>query len=72
MAALRGVIQGERGSASRLAHHHLHVDADTWKTFVDVELMKNGEGRICVQRGGKKVCYDINPEDKVLKVKRVG
>lgn len=50
MAALRGTIISDRSEATRLSHKTLRVKADTWRTFVAVELRADGSGKVTFRR----------------------
>ena len=54
MANLRGRIFAQDSSrnkiVSRLASQHITVKADTWRTFVTVNLSRDGSGEIIVSR----------------------
>lgn len=55
MAALRGTIESDRSTVTRLSHKHLSVKADTWRTFARVELDKDGHGYLIVKRDGETI-----------------
>lgn len=61
MAALRGTIRGDRTRANsdarstRLADRTLAVHADTWRTFAETDLDKDGSGRFELRQNDRQV-----------------
>lgn len=61
MAALRGTIRGDRqrsnsdARSTRLADRTISVHADTWRTFSEIELEKDGSGIVTVRQDGREI-----------------
>lgn len=63
MAALRGTIRGDRvrsnstARSTRLADRSINVHADTWNTFSEIELEKDGSGWVSVRQNGRTILH---------------
>lgn len=61
MAALRGTIRGDRqrhnsdARSTRLSDRVINVHADTWRTFTEIELNKDGSGSVRVMQNGRTI-----------------
>lgn len=54
MAKFRGTVSGERGTASRLAHHRLTTNANGWDVGVRVTGYEDHDGT-----GAERVAFEI-------------
>ncbi len=70
MAAVIGRTQGytargpEAGEATRLGSEYVRSEANTWHTFVRVEVRKDGRLDVEVRRDGQPTLYlTVNAED---------
>jgi hypothetical protein len=66
MAALRATITSDRKGrgASRLGNEWIKTSTDTWKTFVDVTIGKDGSGMIELRRKNQQaLLVNFPPEE---------